>query len=75
MIKGSTVWNTDHMLDDIFLDRWSPRAMSGESIPDEELLVLFEAARWAPSSSNNQPRRILYAHRSGELWLLFYDLN
>jgi hypothetical protein len=56
MIKGSEKRRADHPIDKLFLDRWSPRALSGESISREELLVLFEAARWAPSSYNNQPR-------------------
>ena len=37
--------------------------MSGEPITHDELLQLFEAARWAPSSGNSQPWRMLYAHR------------
>ena len=74
MIKGSERRKADHPIDTIFLDRWSPRAMSGEAIPDEELMVLFEAARWAPSSFNNQPWRILYARRDTEHWPLFFDL-
>ncbi|OGT97292.1 MAG: nitroreductase [Geobacteraceae bacterium GWB2_52_12] len=74
MIKGSDIRHAEHPIDQIFLDRWSPRAMSGEDIPLEELLTLFEAARWAPSSGNNQPWRILYARRSSEQWPLFFDL-
>ena len=64
----------DHPVDRIFVDRWSPRAMSGEEISHGELLTLFEAARWAPSSMNNQPWRILYASRSSRHWQLFFDL-
>ena len=74
MIKGSDKRQADHPIDTLFLDRWSPRAMSGEEITEEELLVLFEAARWAPSSYNNQPWRILYARRGSEQWPLFFDL-
>ena len=74
MIKGSDVRQADHPIDKLFLDRWSPRAMSGEEIPDGELRVLFEAARWAPSSNNNQPWRILYARRNTEYWPLFFSL-
>ncbi len=74
MIKGSEIRHADHPIDSIFLDRWSPRAMSGETITNEELLTLLEAARWAPSSGNNQPWRILYAHNSGGQWPLFFDL-
>jgi nitroreductase len=74
MIKGSEKRQSDHPVDRIFVDRWSPRAMSGEEIPGEELLTLFEAARWAPSSMNNQPWRILYAPRTSSHWPLFFDL-
>jgi nitroreductase len=74
MIKGSDKRQADHLIDTLFIDRWSPRAMSGEEIPETELLTLFEAARWAPSSYNNQPWRILYARRGSEQWPLFFDL-
>ncbi|HEY2827867.1 MAG TPA: nitroreductase family protein [Pirellulales bacterium] len=74
MIKGSEVRKADHAIDKLFLDRWSPRAMSGEEISDAELKVLFEAARWAPSSYNNQPCRILYARRNTPQWQMFFEL-
>jgi nitroreductase len=74
MIKGSDKRRADHPIDALFLDRWSPRAMSGEGIPLDELMVLFEAARWAPSSANNQPWRILFARRDSEHWPLFLGL-
>ena len=48
--------------------------MSGESISQDELAVLFEAARWAPSAGNTHPWRILYAHRDTEQWPLFFNL-
>ncbi len=60
--------------DPLFLNRWSPRAMSGEAIGKDELMRLFEAARWAPSAFNNQPWRFLYAFRETENWLPFFDL-
>lgn len=41
--------------------RWSPRAMTGEAMRQEELLPLFEAARWAPSSYNGQPWHFIVA--------------
>lgn len=64
----------EHDVDSIFPSRWSPRAMSGEEISDAELMKLFEAARWAPSSYNNQPWRFLYAKRNTEHWDKFFDL-
>jgi len=48
--------------------------MTGESITDETLMSLFEAARWAPSSFNNQPWRFLYVRRDSSNWNTFYDL-
>ena len=58
----------------VILNRWSPRAMSGEEITDEELLPLFEAARWAPSSMNNQLTRFIYAKRDTKYWNDFFNL-
>lgn len=57
----------------LILHRWSPRAMTGEAMSDEELMPLFEAARWAPSSYNEQPCTILYAKRKTPEWDLFYS--
>src|SRR5256714_10880991 len=48
--------------------------MSGEEISQEELMRLFEAARWAPSSFNAQQWRALYARRGTEHWQTFFDL-
>ena len=73
-MKGSEVRTSDYPIDTLFLDRWSPRAMSGESIDERELLTLFEAAHWAPSSGNSQPWRFLYARRDTEQWQEFFDL-
>src|SRR5437764_14448337 len=74
MIRGSEVRKADHQIESFLLDRWSPRAMSGEEISHEELMRLFEAARWAPSSFNTQQWRALYAHRSTEHWQTFFEL-
>lgn len=63
-----------HKIEPMILNRWSPRAMSGVSMSDEELLPLFEAARWAPSSYNNQPWRFLYAKRGTPQWNRFFEL-
>ncbi len=47
--------------------RWSPRAFSGEKLSVEELMPLFEAARWAPSCFNEQPWRFVLATNEDEL--------
>jgi nitroreductase len=74
MTKGTEIRKADYPINSVFLDRWSPRAMSGEPISEEELFTLFEAARWAPSSFNGQPWRILYARRDTPQWPLFFNL-
>lgn len=64
----------DHPINSLILNRWSPRSMSGEALSDEELMSLFEAARWAPSSYNAQPWKFLYAKKETPEWPLFFNL-
>ena len=64
----------EYNVDEIFLNRWSPRAMSGAEIDEKILFQLFEAARWAPSSNNNQPWRFIYARRNTTNWETFFNL-
>lgn len=63
-----------HKINSLFVNRWSPRSMTGEDIDDEDLMSLFEAARWAPSSYNNQPWRFIYAKRTTGNWNKLFDL-
>lgn len=58
----------------LLVERWSPRAMTGEPLTEDEFLPLFEAARWAPSSFNNQHWRFLYTTPEDEAWGAFVDL-
>ena len=74
MLKGSAHRNAAFPITTLFLDRWSSRAMSGEALSEAELMTLFEAARWAPSSGNFQPWRFLYARRDTDFWPVFLDL-
>ena len=64
----------DHAIDPLFIERRSPRAFTGEALPEAELMRMIEAARWAPSSYNSQPWRFLYALRGGPHWDLFFGL-
>jgi nitroreductase len=57
-----------HAIDPLFLERWSPRAFTDEPISEAQLMTLFEAARWAPSSFNAQPWRFIWARRGTEHW-------
>ncbi len=65
---------TKYPIHPMILNRWSPRAMTGEAMTNEELFPLFEAARWAPSSYNAQPWRFIYAHRETEHWNALFNL-
>jgi nitroreductase len=53
----------DHAIDPIFLERWSARSFTGETMPEEDMLSMLEAARWAHSAANRQPWRFVYAMR------------
>lgn len=51
---------TDYPINELMRRRWSPRAFEeGRPIERERMLTLLEAARWAPSCFNDQPRRFL----------------
>ncbi|MBL7546132.1 MAG: nitroreductase family protein [Bdellovibrionaceae bacterium] len=70
---------TEYPIDSQFIERWSPRAFSNAEIPESTLMAGFEAARWAPSSSNSQPWRYIYSRRNSPTWNQFtsflYDGN
>ena len=51
--------HTDFILHPLLSERWSPRAFNSEAVENEKLQRIFEAARWAPSSSNEQPWRFI----------------
>jgi nitroreductase len=73
-LSAADVRKPAYHIEPIILQRWSPRAMSGETIGERELMTLFEAARWAPSSYNGQPWRFLYARRDTAAWPTFFGL-
>ena len=56
-----------HPIHELIRERWSPRAFLDKPVEAEKLLSVLEAARWAPSSSNEQPWYFLVARRE-ELW-------
>jgi nitroreductase len=64
----------DYPIEPMFLERWSPRAFTGEPIAEGDLLTMLEAARWAASSYNAQPWRFVYARRDTAHWETFLDL-
>ena len=53
----------DRPIHPLLAERWSPYAFTREGVVEDDLLALFEAARWAASSYNEQPWRFIVARR------------
>lgn len=70
----SQLRHSEYDIDNQFLNRWSPRAFTGEAIDRKTLFSLFEAARWAPSANNSQPWRFVYALNGSEHWSNLFSL-
>ena len=47
--------STNYPIHELLAERWSPYIFEDRSVPEADLRSLFEAARWAPSSYNEQP--------------------
>ena len=52
-----------HPVHELIRQRWSPRAFADRPVEPEKLLSILEAARWAPSSNNEQPWHFVVATR------------
>lgn len=62
------------MLHELIEKRYSPRAFSGEPVEEEKIISLLEAARWSPSSMNEQPWRFIVGVKGkGETFNKIYD--
>jgi len=55
--------DTDYPVHQLIADRWSPYGFSDSVPPKSDLVSLFEAARWAASSYNEQPWSYIVATR------------
>ena len=53
----------DHPVAPQFPARWSPRSFTDRAVSEAEVMSLLEAVRWAPSASNHQPWRLVWARR------------
>lgn len=58
--------NVDHQVHELIADRWSPYVFADKPVSRDDLRSLFEAARWAPSSYNEQPWRYILAVREDD---------
>ncbi len=55
--------SADHPIHELLAQRWSPYSFSERSVTSDDIRSLFEAARWAPSSYNEQPWSFIVASR------------
>ncbi len=55
--------DTERAIQPLLSRRWSPYVFDARGVAPGDLAALFEAARWAPSSYNEQPWRYLVARR------------
>ena len=72
--ESQTIRKPGYPINPLILNRWSPRSMTGDELDEHEIMSLFEAARWAPSSFNNQPWRFIYAKRNTTHWDRLFNL-
>ncbi len=56
--------NPDHPIHELIAKRWSPYAFADRPVSDDDLRSLFEAARWAASSFNEQPWSYIVATKA-----------
>jgi nitroreductase len=56
-----------------FFHRWSPRSFTDREVSPETLAKVFEAARWAASSFNEQPWRFFVGMRGSSTWQKIFD--
>ena len=70
----TTIRRSSYKINTVILNRWSPRSMTSEELDEDTIMSLFEAARWAPSSYNNQPWRFIYAKRNTTHWDKLFNL-
>lgn len=63
----------DYKIHDLIALRWSPRAYDTRLVEDDKLQRIFEAARWAASSSNIQPWHFLLGVKGDEVYSKIFD--
>ena len=64
---------TDIPVEELLLQRWSPRAFAERPVSEMDLRSIFTAATWAASSYNEQPWRFLIGQKGEETWTKIFD--
>jgi hypothetical protein len=65
--------NTTFDIHPLLKERWSPRAFNERMIEPNKLMRMLEAARWAPSSSNEQPWRFIVGIKGDETYRSIFE--
>lgn len=65
--------NTNHPIHEILEKRWSPRAFDGKKIQKDKIQRMFEAARWTPSASNEQPWSFIVGEKGDETFNKIFE--
>jgi nitroreductase len=60
-------------VEDLILRRWSPRAFSDKEVSAANLKAVFDAARWAASSNNEQPWRFLVGRKGDPVYQKIFN--
>ncbi|MFC2101827.1 nitroreductase family protein [Bacteroidota bacterium] len=64
---------TNFPINELSRERWSPRTFSDDPVPTRFIASLLEAARWAPSASNEQPWRFIIGMKGDDTWDQIYS--
>jgi nitroreductase len=64
---------TNFPIHPILGNRWSPRTFNGQKIEKEKIQRIFEAARWSPSASNEQPWIFIIGEQGDQTYQKIYD--
>ena len=72
-IMINKVTPVDYPILDSIKDRWSPRVFAQTPLTEKQAHILLEAGRWAPSSSNLQPWRVIWGIKGTEMYDRIFD--
>ena len=63
----------EHPILESIKNRWSPRVFAKTPITEDQVKSLLEAGRWAPSTSNIQPWRVIWGIKGTEIYDRIFD--
>jgi hypothetical protein len=67
-ISVKKITPVDYPILDSLKNRWSPRVFASTPLTEQQVHTLLEAGRWAPSTSNIQPWRIVWGLKGTEMY-------